>query len=159
MARSTLSKREIKEIIPLLSPIVEVFPKQKVEIIGMEKSSVMFIDDHALLFGFEGKWLPLLRHVISGELKPPYKKIAVDMGAIKFIANGADIMRPGITQIEDGISAGDPVLIVDEKHGKTLAIGVALLNSEEMRAAPGGKVVKNAHAAGDRLWELTKPSS
>ena len=159
MARRTLSKREIKDLAPMLFPLVEVLPKQKVEIVGMEKSSVMFIDDRPLFFGFGEKWRPLLRHVLSGELRPTYKKITVDMGAIKFVANGADIMRPGITQIEDGISAGDPVFIVDEKHGKTLAIGVALLNSEEMRAAPGGKVVKNAHAAGDRLWELTKPSS
>ena len=31
------------------------------------------------------------------------KKIAVDMGAVKFVVSGADIMRPGIVEIEEGI--------------------------------------------------------
>ncbi|MBD3398396.1 DUF1947 domain-containing protein [Candidatus Micrarchaeota archaeon] len=155
MGRRTLSKREIKDLIPTL-PFVSVFPKQKVEIVTDDKSTVLEIDDKALFFQFEGRWLPLLRLIISGEIQVPYKKVTVDMGAIKFVANGADIMRPGITQIEDGISPGDPVLIVDETHGKTLALGVAMLSSEEMRSASGGKVIKNAHAAGDALWELTK---
>ena len=155
MGRQTLSKREIKDLIPTLS-FVTVSPKQKVEIVTEDKCTIMEIDDKATFFQFDGRWLPILRIIISGELSVPYKKVTVDMGAIKFVANGADIMRPGITQIEDGISSGDPVLIVDETHGKILALGVAMLSSEEMRAASGGKVIKNAHAAGDVLWELTK---
>jgi len=155
MGRRTLSKREIKELIPTL-PFVSVSPKQKVEIVTEDKCTILEIDDKATFFQFEGRWLPLLRLILSGEIQVPYKKVTVDMGAIKFVANGADIMRPGITQIEDGIASGDPVLIVDETHGKILALGVAMLSSEEMRAAQGGKVIKNAHAAGDVLWELTK---
>ena len=90
--------------------------------------------------------------------KNPYKKITVDMGAIKFVAGGAGIMRPGVVSIEDGISSGDIVSIVDQKFGKVLAIGIALFNSQDMRAATSGKVVRNAHAAGDKLWELLKPA-
>jgi len=155
MGRQTLSKREIKELIPTLS-FVNLSPKQKVEIVTEDKCTILEIDDNPIFFQFEGHWLPILRVIISGEISVPYKKVTVDMGAIKFVANGADIMRPGITQIEDGISSGDPVLIVDETHGKILALGVAMLSSEEMRAASSGKVIKNAHAAGDVLWELTK---
>lgn len=155
MGRQTLSKREIKDLIPTLS-FVTVSPKQKVEIVTEDKCTILYIDDKPIFFQFEERWLPILRVIISGEVSVPYKKVTVDMGAIKFVANGADIMRPGITQIEDGISSGDPVLIVDETHGKTLALGVAMLSSEEMRAASSGKVIKNAHAAGDVLWELTK---
>jgi PUA-domain protein len=158
MPRRALSKREIKDLIPQISPLLEVSPKQKVEIVDADKYSIMYVDDEPLLFEFEGRWLPLLRCILSGRIPVPYPKITVDMGAIKFVANGADIMRPGIVSIPDGISPGSPVLIVDEKHGKTLAIGVSMLSSEEMRSAPGGKVVKNANAAGDALWELTKPS-
>ncbi|MBN2122627.1 DUF1947 domain-containing protein [Candidatus Micrarchaeota archaeon] len=156
MPRRTLSKRDIKELLPLISSLIEVSPKQKVEIIEDGKYSIMYVDDEALLFEFEGRWLPLLRCVLSGRIKVAYPKVTVDMGAIRFVANGADIMRPGIVLVEDGISPGSPVLIVDEKHGKTLAIGVSTLSSEDLRAATGGKVVKNAHAAGDELWELTK---
>lgn len=155
MSRQTLSKREIKDLIPTLS-FVSVSPKQKVEIVTEDKCTILYIDDKPIFFQFEERWLPTLHVIISGEIQVPYKKVTVDMGAIKFVANGADIMRPGITQIEDGISPGDPVLIVDETHGKTLALGVSTLSSEEMRAASSGKVIKNAHAAGDVLWELTK---
>lgn len=156
MKKRSLNKKEIKELIPLISYPVSISPKQKVEVMWLtDKYPVMYVDDVPLLFEFEGKWLPLLKLVIE---KNPYKKITVDMGAIKFVAAGADIMRPGVVSIEDGISAGDVVSIVDQKFGKVLAIGIALFNSEEMRAATGGKVVKNAHAAGDKLWELLKPA-
>ena len=158
MPRRTLSKREIKELLPLISGLIEVSPKQKVEIVSEGKHEIMYVDDEALLFEFERAWLPLLRCLLSGRLKISYPKVTVDMGAIRFVANGADIMRPGIVSVEDGISPGSPVLIVDENHGKTLAIGVSTLSSEQLRAATSGKVVKNAHAAGDELWEFTKPS-
>jgi PUA-domain protein len=155
LPRRTLSKRDIKELIPLISGLIEVSPKQKVEIVSEVKHEIMYVDDEALLFEFEGRWLPLLRCLLSGRLSVSYPKVAVDMGAIKFVANGADIMRPGIVSVEDGISPGSPVLVVDELHGKTLAIGVSMLSSDELRAAAGGKVVKNAHAAGDALWDFT----
>jgi PUA domain protein len=156
LARRTLSKRDIKEIIPLISFLLEVSPKQKVEIVSEAKHEIMYVDDEALLFEFEGKWLPLLRCILTSRIKVSYPRVTVDMGAIKFVANGADIMRPGIVSVDDGISPGSPVLIVDEKHGKTLAIGVSMLSSEDLRSATSGKVVKNAHAAGDALWEFTK---
>lgn len=156
MKKRSLNKKEIKELIPLISYPVEVTPKQKVEIVWLtDKYPVMYVDDVPLLFEFEGKWLPLMKLVMQ---KNPYKKVTVDMGAIKFVAAGADIMRPGVVAIEEGISAGDVVSIVDQKFGKVLAIGIALFNSADMRAATGGKVVKNAHAAGDKLWELLKPA-
>ena len=156
MGTKTLSKREIKELSPQISSLVSVSPKQKLEIIQEDKYTILSVDDKPLLFSFEGKWLPLLRQLFSGQISVDYPKVTVDMGAVKFVANGADIMRPGITHVDDGISSGDPVLIVDETHGKTLAIGVALFSSEEIRSREGGKVIRSAHAAGDRLWELTK---
>ncbi|MFP3950218.1 MAG: DUF1947 domain-containing protein [Candidatus Micrarchaeia archaeon] len=156
MGTKTLSKREIKELSPQISSLVSVSPKQKVEIIQEDRYTILSVDDEPLLFRFEDKWLPLLRQLFSGGISPDYPRVTVDMGAVKFVANGADIMRPGITHVDDGISAGDPVLIVDEIHGKTLAIGVALFSSEEIRGREDGKVIRSAHAAGDRLWELTR---
>ena len=157
MKKRSLNKKEIKELIPLISYPVEISPKQKVEIMWLtDKYPVMYVDDVPILFEFEGKWLPLLKLVMANN---PYKKITVDMGAIRFVAGGADIMRPGVVAIEEGISSGDIVSIVDQKFGKVLAIGIALFNSADMRAATSGKVVKNAHAAGDKLWELLKPAA
>ncbi len=155
MARRTLSKREIKDISSSISPFVPISPKQKVEIVTRDKCTIMYLDDKPILFEFKDRWLPLLRLIIDGSISVPYKKVTVDMGAIKFVSNGADIMRPGVSSIEDGIEKDDLVLVVDENHGKILALGIALLDSSGMRSASGGKIIKNAHAAGDVLWELT----
>ena len=76
------------------------------------------------------------------------------MGAVKFVINGADIMRPGITEIEDGINENDFIVIVDVNNQKSLAVGIALLNSEEMRSSTSGKVIKNIHYVGDEIWKI-----
>jgi PUA domain protein len=81
------------------------------------------------------------------------KKITVDMGAIKFVVNGADIMRPGIVAIEDGIAKDDFIVVIDEQNGKALAVGIALLGTEEIRSSTSGKVIRNIHYVGDDIWK------
>ena len=78
------------------------------------------------------------------------------MGAIKYVTNGADIMRPGITEIDSNIKKGDIVVIVDETHDRALAIGKALFSAAEMKARNSGKVVKNLHTIQDTVWEFEK---
>jgi len=84
------------------------------------------------------------------------KKITVDMGAIKFVINGADIMRPGITEIEEGIAKDELVVIIDERNKKPLVVGIALYDSAEMKKITSGKVVKNIHYVGDEIWKEYK---
>jgi predicted RNA-binding protein (TIGR00451 family) len=48
------------------------------------------------------------------------------------------------------------VAIVDERHGKPLAVGIALLSTAELRAADSGKVVRSVHHVNDQLWDFTK---
>ena len=55
--------------------------------------------------------------------------MTVDTGAIPYVVNGADIMRPGIVAVTDDVKANAPVQIVDERHGKPLAIGIALFDA------------------------------
>lgn len=81
-------------------------------------------------------------------------KIVVDVGAIRFVANGADIMRPGIVQIDERIQADDIVEIVEEKNGATLGIGRARFPAAEMETKDGGKVVDNLHHLKDQWWSL-----
>jgi PUA domain protein len=47
-----------------------------------------------------------------------------------------------------------PVQIVDERHGKALAIGIALFDAPGVRAATAGKMVKKFHHVGDEIWNL-----
>jgi PUA domain protein len=46
------------------------------------------------------------------------------------------------------------VQIAEERHGKPLAIGIALLSAEEMRTQAQGKMVKSLHHVGDDIWNL-----
>ena len=81
--------------------------------------------------------------------------VLVDMGAIPYVCNGADVMSPGITGIDGEFGEGDLVIVRDEKHRKALAVGVALVPSEDMREMPKGKAVKSVHYVGDKLWKVT----
>ncbi len=86
---------------------------------------------------------------------PPEKHVVtVDTGAISFVSDGADIMRPGITEADDDISEGDLVAINEEAHGKFLAIGRAMADGSEM-VGESGKVVTSIHHVGDDLFEFS----
>ena len=79
--------------------------------------------------------------------------VTVDAGAISFVSDGADVMRPGIVEADAGVSAGDLVTIAEETHGKVLAIGRALVDGAEM-TGDSGKVVESVHYVGDDLFEF-----
>ena len=107
-------------------------------------------DNETLFFYLHKKIIPslkLLLQNISG-----IKKVTVDMGAVKFVTNGADIMRPGIVHIEDNIEKDEPIVIIDENNKKPLAVGIALFNTEDMRNESKGKVIQNIHFVGDEIW-------
>ena len=79
--------------------------------------------------------------------------VTVDAGAISFVSDGADVMRPGIVEADPEISEGDLVTIAEETHGKVLAIGRALVDGAEM-TGDSGKVVESIHHVGDDLFEF-----
>jgi PUA domain protein len=86
--------------------------------------------------------------------EPTNGLVTVDAGAISFVSDGADVMRPGITDADPAIEAGDLVVIVEEAHGKALAIGEALTDGGDM-TGDSGKVVKSLHHVGDELFEFS----
>ncbi|HUR70323.1 MAG TPA: PUA domain-containing protein [Candidatus Thermoplasmatota archaeon] len=86
--------------------------------------------------------------------KPTKRYVTVDMGAIKFVNNGADIMAPGITEADPGIMPGDFVWVRDEKNKVPLAVGEALVPGAQMPRGPKGKAIKNLHRVGDEMWNL-----
>ena len=64
-------------------------------------SRILLLDGEIIFFQHEGRMFPALRALLSNLIDVP--KITVDMGAVRFVVNGADIMRPGITQIDDRV--------------------------------------------------------
>jgi PUA domain protein len=93
--------------------------------------------------------IPTLNFLITKQVLPA---MVVDMGAVRFVTSGADVMRPGIRTIPAGLQAGDIVCIVDEKHGKPLAVGKMLLDSTAAQGTTTGKIVRNLHWVGDKIW-------
>ncbi len=83
-------------------------------------------------------------------------KVIVNLGAIPHICNGADIMSPGIVRFEGMFKKGDIVVITDEQHGKPIAIAEALHNLEVAKTLKRGKVFKNLHYVGDKIWQRIK---
>jgi PUA-domain protein len=117
-------------------------------------SSILLLDGEIVFFESGGRLIPTLRALLNGIVSIP--KITVDMGAVKFVVNGADIMRPGITQVDGDVKENGIVAIIDERHGKPLAVGISTLAAADLRAATSGKVVMSVHHVNDRLWDFSK---
>ncbi|MEM3606144.1 MAG: PUA domain-containing protein, partial [Candidatus Bathyarchaeia archaeon] len=112
---------------------------------------VFFIKDKPLIFSVNNELYPTL---IFSEVLMQLPKVIVDMGAIPHICNGSDIMIPGVKKIERTFKKLSLVLIVDEKYGKAIAIGLALIDSEEIKKNERGKCIKNLHYVGDEIWRF-----
>jgi PUA domain protein len=80
--------------------------------------------------------------------------VTVDAGAVSFVSDGADVMRPGIVEADEGVREGDYVTVAEETHGKVLAIGRALADGPEM-TGDSGKVVESIHHVGDDLFAFS----
>jgi PUA-domain protein len=86
---------------------------------------------------------------------PPQRNVVtVDAGAVSFVSDGADVMRPGIVSADDSIEAGDLVAVNEESHGKFLAVGRAKTDGSDM-VGDSGKVVESIHHVGDDLFEFS----
>ena len=152
--RKILRKKEVKELKGLIKE--NILKKSKIEYLKDSEGEFIFIDEQITLFKHEEKWLIVLQAIIKELNEINYKEIIVDAGAIKFIANGADIMRPGITKINKEIEKNEVILIKEETHNKPLALGIALLSGEDMMNATSGKVIKSLHYVGDKVWNHKK---
>ena len=156
-----LKSKDIKkltlDVSDLLGINIEDFfnSKIRVELNETENGEIFIFNGKALLARFYGELFPTL---FFTEVLTILPKIIVDMGAVPYVCKGADVMAPGITAINDEFNLNDIVLVVDERHGKPLAIGTALLNSEKMSRIKQGKVVKIVHYVGDKLWNHLKDS-
>ncbi len=148
-----MNKSEISELNSKIKKqynIEEMFSKKdRLTIIEHEKIKLILKDKDAYFFYHENDIVPTLKLLLKNNF---LKQITVDMGAVKFVASGADIMRPGITKIEEGIEKNDFVIVIDETHKKPLAVAQALYKTTEMQGMEKGKVLKNIHYIGDKIW-------
>ncbi|RBI63551.1 RNA-binding protein [Halomicrococcus sp. NG-SE-24] len=104
---------------------------------------VMYLDDE-----------PFLTVEGANAYPPERRVVTVDAGAVSFVSDGADVMRPGIVDATEDVSAGDLVVVAEESHGKVLAVGRAKTSGDDM-VGDSGKVVESLHHVGDDLYEFT----
>jgi PUA-domain protein len=154
--RKLLSGKEIKELLEKLPQALKIFSKKdKLEIFD----DLYKLNDIPFLFIYKNQdakkdfIIPHLKSLQNITNLDGLNVATVDMGAIKFVIGGADIMRPGITNIKGDFQKGDYLIIVEETHKKPISVGIAMLSSDEMINATGGKVIKNIHYVGDDMWK------
>lgn len=139
-----LSGKEKKELNEKLPKGYVVEKKDDIK----EKDNLLYKNEIKFLIIKDGKFLPHLKSINEKE----YKSIYVDKGAIPYIIKGADIMRPGIRKIDENIEKGEIILVKDELHSKTLAIGFAEYNSSDLKKQEKGKSIIIYHYVGDLYY-------
>jgi PUA domain protein len=122
-----------------------------VELEGSEFDVVLVDGDLAVLY-YEDE--PFLTVRGANEYPPETHVVTVDAGAVSFVSDGADVMRPGIVAADESIETGDLVAIAEESHGKVLAVGRAKTPGDDM-VGDEGKVVESVHHVGDDLYEFS----
>lgn len=113
---------------------------------------VLVVDNQVLGLLDSGEPILTVRGLLAH--RPTLRYVTVDMGAVKFVANGADIMAPGIVEADPAVKEGDFVWIRDERNKQPLAVGRALVAGPAMVRGKG-KAVKSIHYLGDKLWAGT----
>ena len=154
MKANLISKSETNQILKSVSA------EWRQELPKIKNLKVYFIDEHTqLMTGNEitvlkinDSYLPFLDQT---EVLEKFPNVMVDMGAVKFMCKGANVMRPGIKKYTE-FSKGDIVCIVEESQHKFLAVGKAVTDSYELDDMKKGEVIKNLHYISDKCWEFAK---
>jgi PUA-domain protein len=123
---------------------------ERVDLVDSEFDLVL-VDGEPHVFFVDGE--PFLTVRGANAYPPQRRVVTVDAGAVQFVSDGADVMRPGIVDADDAIAPGDLVAIVEETHGKALAVGRAFEPGSDL-VGDAGKVVESVHHVGDDLYEF-----
>jgi len=149
MKRQRLSGKEVKELNEQLFKDYALTDfLNKTDNVELVEGKFILVNSELHFFYSENILVPSLKLILKTNF---LKTITIDMPAVKFIANGADVMRPGIKELDD-FQKAEIVAIVDQNNRKPLAIGQALFSTQEIKAMDKGKAIKNLHHVGDDFW-------
>lgn len=156
--RHTLREKHSKT---LKSKIEEIYgcrlPEDlKVEMAKLFDFDVILINNSADFLLLDDK--PLFTLPSIDRYNPRKKFVTVDKGAVKFVSNGADIMVPGIVDLDNEIKKDDPVWVKEENYGKAIAVGISMMDGEDLIKTDRGKGIKNIHWVGDKIWRFISKS-
>ena len=154
MKSNLISKSETSKILEQINSQWKIeLPKQKnIKTHEVDEKGIIITGDGITAVKIGDDILPFLDDIPILE-KFPY--VTVDMGAIKFVCKGANVMRPGITKFSD-FESGEIVCVIEESQKKFLAVGKAKMSSKELDETNKGEVIKNMHYVSDNFWESKK---
>jgi PUA-domain protein len=157
--RHFLKEKEAKKFLTDFSQRLKTDAKQllgsklQIEVNETEAAEIYILNGKPLLARLDGELFPTLAFE---EVFPFISRIVVDMGAVPYVCKGADVMAPGVVSVKGEFEENDLLLVIDERHSKPLAIGVALFDSQAVKNMKHGKIVKNIHHVGDKLWNYLR---
>lgn len=144
-----LRKKTAKEVSRKLEETSGVEITGDMDRVKIDGNVVILVDQEPIIIEHDGRYYL----TVYGALKyrPIKWKVMVDQGAMSFVMNGADVMKPGIVQVDDNVRKDDFVYITVEGKDTPIAIGTALVDAEEMKQG-AGKAIKNLHHLKDKVW-------
>ncbi len=157
--RYSLKARRAKELLTTTSQQLKVpLPLEdkhlRVERVDLPATgALILLNDEAAFIQVDDEVFPTLLNAVALKALP---SLTVDMGAVPYICNGADVMAPGLVKIEGDFAAGDIVVVVEERFAKPIAVVKALVDARDVAAQKRGKVAITRHYIGDRFWEACK---
>ncbi len=154
MKSNLISKSETSKILEQINSQWKIeLPKQKnIKTHDVNEKGLIITGNGITAVKIGDDILPFLD---DSQILEKFPYVTVDMGAVKFVCKGANIMRPGITKFSD-FESGEIVCVVEESQNKFLAVGKAEISSKELEDAKKGEVIKNMHYISDIFWESKK---
>ncbi len=154
MKSNLISKSETTALLKKISQEWSMeFPKIKNVRVHQILNDAQIITGEGLkILKIENDYLPFLSETTILEKFP---NVEVDMGAVKFMCKGANLMRPGIKKFTE-FEKDKLVCIVEETHHKFLAVGKSTVSSSELENMEKGEVIQNLHYISDKFWETGK---
>ena len=154
MKSNLISKSETVDIMKQISETWNVeLPKIKnLRFHHLSDNEIIITGNGITAIKIDDKILP---HLSETELLKKFPFVVVDVGAIKFVCKGANVMRPGITKLSN-FENDEIVCVIEESNNKFLSIGITKMSSDEANSTKTGIVIENLHYISDKYWETKK---
>ncbi|MHA1952879.1 MAG: PUA domain-containing protein [Candidatus Heimdallarchaeaceae archaeon] len=115
-------------------------------------NKILLKENRMWFFSYNDLLIPSIYCLRESSMKLP--KVIVDVGAIRFITNGADVMAPGVVFFDETIHKDAIVAIHEERAETIIAVGMSLIDAQEFEKTKKGKVVKMLHYLKDNIWNF-----
>ncbi|MFA5452328.1 MAG: RNA-binding protein [Candidatus Methanomethylophilaceae archaeon] len=152
--RKRMREKDVKALKEQMTEIFCIKTFDESDAVDLAESpdfNLIFVNNDVLGIIYQEKPFLTVRGILK--YKPQARAVTVDMGAVPYVTNGADVMGPGIVDVDPNIKEGDFVWIRDAKNQVPLAIGISLRSATGLMEKEKGKAISTIHNVGDKLWK------